>query len=250
MSSHDDAGPNEKLLPVIARLGMQFARFYHKFEMHGIENVPKKGPALIVGYHGPLPLDGIFASFQIYLETGRVVRGVADRKLFELPGFNLFYRTLGCIPGTQDAMLPLLQAGELVGVFPGGVREAILGSAKRYQPVWNNRTGFARLALNAGVDIIPTFTENVDELYLTPLAGGKLLRGVYEKTRLPVVPMIGLGPMPFPVKLRGWIAPPLKIMPGDTPELLAARTREAVEKLIHDHQRPDQTIFGAVCERF
>jgi 1-acyl-sn-glycerol-3-phosphate acyltransferase len=250
MITRDDTGPDEELLPIIARRTLQFARCYFKYECHGMEHVPKRGPALFVGYHGPLPLDAIFFGFQIYLETGRMIRGVADRKLFELPLFHQFYRTIGCVPGTHDAMLSLLKAGHMVGTFPGGVREAILGSAKRYQPVWNNRTGFARLALSAGVDIIPIFTENVDELYLTPLSSGKLLRSIYEKTRLPFIPMFALGPMPFPVKLRSWFAPPVKIAPGDTPDTLAVRTREALEKLIRDHQRQGQTVCGAIRARF
>jgi 1-acyl-sn-glycerol-3-phosphate acyltransferase len=250
MTGHGIADIDERRVTALAKVVTRFARSYHQYEVHGTSHIPAEGPALIVNYHGPLPLDALYFSLQHYLETGRMIRGLADRWLYEAPFFHTAFKIVGSIPGSPEGALALLRAGHLVGVFPGGVREAIRGSTKNYQPVWNQRVGFARLALEAGVHIIPTFTENVDELYRMPFARSALVRELHERTRLPIAFPIGVGLLPFPVKLRSWVAPPIRADPGTTPEALADRTKQAMEQLIRDHQRPGQTVAGAILERF
>jgi 1-acyl-sn-glycerol-3-phosphate acyltransferase len=250
MTGHGVPDLDAQRLTAFARVVTRFARTYHQYEVHGASHIPAEGPALIVTYHGPLPLDALYFSLQHYLETGRMIRGLADRKMYDAPLLHTFFTLVGSIPGAQEGALELLRAGHLVGVFPGGVREAIRGSTKNYQLVWNQRVGFARLALEAGVDIIPTFTENIDEVYRMAFAGNAMMRELHERTRLPTAFPIGVGLLPFPVKLRSWVAPPIKADPGTTPEVLAERTRQAMEQLIHDHQRPGQTVTGAILERF
>lgn len=83
---------------------------------------------------------------------------------------------------------------------------------------------------------------------VAPRVAGGLRRG--EQTRLPLVPIVGLGILPFPVKLRAWIGEPIKIQPGETPESLAARTKQALEQLIAEKQTPGQTLLKAIRQRF
>jgi len=249
MADRPRSEPNEQILPDVARWLLGFARRYHQFEVFGDEHIPAHGPALVVAYHGLVPLDGVYFVLHHYLKSGRVIRGLTDRYLYPVPGFNWFFRTMGTIPGRPEDAAQLLRDGHLVGVFPGGVREAIAGEGKKYQLLWGKRLGFARVALETQVPIVPAFTENADELYKLPLAGGNLLRKFYEKTRLPIIPPVGLGLLPFPVKLRAWVGPQILPQKDDTPESLAARVRSSLETLIRDHQDPDQTLIKAVRER-
>jgi len=124
----------------------------------------------------------------------------------------------------------------LVGVAPGGVREAIAGQENAYRLVWGERKGFARLALDAQVPIVPGFTQNVESLYHAPMAGHPFFQRLYEKTRLPLVPIIGIGPLPFPVKLTTWLGAPIHPEANDTVDSLTTRTKMAIESLIHEHQ--------------
>ena len=72
-----------------------------------------------------------------------------------------------------------------------------------------NRQGFAAVAIAAGVPIIPVFTENIREATLCLSGRMNVGRGlweqIYEKTKMPLVPMYGL----FPVKLRTHLGKPI-----------------------------------------
>lgn len=243
------SAPNEKVLPFLARQTMRFAERYHKFEAHGEEHIPRQGAALIVSYHGVVPLDGFYFAMHHYLKTGRVIRGLTDHRFYPLPGFNWLFRTIGTIPGRREDAVALLRAGHLVGVYPGGVREAFAGDAAKYQLHWDRRVGFAHVALAAQVPIVPAFTENVEELYSAPLSNSKPLRAAFERAGLPVTPVFGLGILPFPVRLRVWVGPQIAPQPDETAEQLAERTRAALAELIRQHQPPHQTLAAAVRER-
>ena len=77
-----------------------------------------------------------------------------------------------------------------------------------------NRQGFAAVAIAAGVPIIPVFTENIREATLCLSGRMNVGRGlweqIYEKTKMPLVPMYGL----FPVKLRTHLGKPIFPKPG------------------------------------
>lgn len=243
------SAPNEELLPLLARYTLQFAQRYHQFEVHGDDHIPQKEAALLVGYHGVVPLDGFYLAMHHYLKSGRVIRGLTDHRFYPVPGFNWLFRTLGTIPGRREDAVTLLRDGHLVGVYPGGVREAFAGASSKYQLHWERRVGFAHVALAAQVPIVPTFTENVEELYKAPFSDSKPVQELFAQAGLPITPVVGLGVLPFPVRLRVWIGPKIWPQPGDTPELLAQRTQSALQDLIRQHQPPSQTLLAAVRER-
>ena len=47
-------------------------------------------PALIVWYHGPIPVDYMGLVARIYLSSGRKVWSVVDKVLQYLPGLEMF----------------------------------------------------------------------------------------------------------------------------------------------------------------
>lgn len=59
---------------------------WYSYEVDGIENIPNEGPALIVYYHGAIPLDYYYLSARCMLTKKRLIRAVGDNFLFRIPG--------------------------------------------------------------------------------------------------------------------------------------------------------------------
>ena len=58
-----------------------------------------------------------------------------------------------------------MQAGQHVLVFPGGAREVAKRRSEINRLTWKKRTGFARMAIEHGYDIIPFASVGCDESY-------------------------------------------------------------------------------------
>ncbi|NWR72050.1 TMM68 protein, partial [Centropus unirufus] len=240
------------------------ARVWHGYELHGVENLPE-GPGILVYYHGAIPIDYFCFIAKLFLWKKRLCLSVADHFVFYLPGIKLLLEVIGIIPGTRERCLNALKNGYLVSVSPGGVREALF-SDESYQLLWGNRKGFAQVALDAKVPIIPMYTQNVREGYRT-FKERKFFRQLYESTRLPLVPPYG----GLPVKLRTYIGEPIPYDPNITAEelvekvmvilflhnqickgnlLFSFQTKTAIQALISKHQTIPGSIWKALLERF
>uniref|UniRef100_A0A8D0GPR7 Transmembrane protein 68 n=1 Tax=Sphenodon punctatus TaxID=8508 RepID=A0A8D0GPR7_SPHPU len=75
--------------------------------------------------------------------------------------------------------------------------------------------------------------------------GGGPFKWLYERTRLPIVPVYG----GFPVKLRTYIGEPIPYDPTITAEELVEKTQMAIQTLIDRHQKPPGSILRALLER-
>ncbi|KAM9304130.1 DGAT1/2-independent enzyme synthesizing storage lipids-like isoform 2-T4 [Morus bassanus] len=159
-------------------------------------------------------------------------------------GFKILLDAHGVMHGPKEECVGALKKGCLIAVAPGGVREALF-SDEMYTIIWGNRKGFAQVAIDAKVPIIPMFTQNVREGVRT-LGGIKILKSLYERIRWPIVPVYG----GFPVKLRTFIGEPIPYEPNITAEELTAKTKAALQALIEKHQKIPGNIFRALMERF
>jgi len=56
------------------------------YEISGFEKIPDEGPALLVYYHGALPIDLYYLMANVILRKRRCLRAVGDRFLFIIPG--------------------------------------------------------------------------------------------------------------------------------------------------------------------
>uniref|UniRef100_A0A8D1HNW3 Phospholipid/glycerol acyltransferase domain-containing protein n=1 Tax=Sus scrofa TaxID=9823 RepID=A0A8D1HNW3_PIG len=217
---------------------------WHGYEVHGMEKIPEEGPALIIFYHGAIPIDFYYFMAKIFIHKGRTCRVVADHFVFKIPGFSLLLDVFCALHGPRKKCVEILRSGHLLAISPGGVREALL-SDETYNIVWGNRKGFAQVAIDAKVPIIPMFTQNIREGFRS-LGGTRLFRWLYEKFRYPFAPMYG----GFPVKLRTYLGDPIPYDPKITAEELAEKTKDAVQALIDKHQRIPGNIMSALLERF
>uniref|UniRef100_A0A3Q4GKU8 Transmembrane protein 68 n=1 Tax=Neolamprologus brichardi TaxID=32507 RepID=A0A3Q4GKU8_NEOBR len=176
---------------------------WHGYEIHGMEKIPDEGPALIVYYHGAIPVDYYYFLAHVIIQKGRTCHSVADHFLFKIPGFKLLLEVFSVIHGPQEECVRALKNGHLLAISPGGVREALF-SDETYPLLWGERKGFAQVAIDSGVV--------------------RFFRWVYERFRLPIAPVYG----GFPVKFRTFLGDPI---PYD-PNIDAAELAQKVSKLL------------------
>ncbi|CAH2057094.1 unnamed protein product, partial [Iphiclides podalirius] len=216
---------------------------WHGYDIRGLENIPD-GPCLLIYYHGALPIDMYYLNARLFLFKRRLMYTVADRFMFKIPGWSSLLEGLCVIPGTVQTCAGVLRAGNSLAISPGGVYEAQFGD-HYYRLNWKSRIGFAKVAQEAKVPIVPMFTRNVREAFRTV----GWLRGVclrlYAATRVPLAPVYG----GFPVKLVTHLGEPIPYDGALTPEQLQRKVASAIEKLIEEHQRVPGNILLALTER-
>ncbi|KAM9844346.1 DGAT1/2-independent enzyme synthesizing storage lipids [Aulostomus maculatus] len=217
---------------------------WHGYEIHGMEKIPDEGPALIVYYHGAIPIDYYYFLANVIIQKGRTCHSVADHFLFKIPGFKLLLEVFSVIHGPQEECVQALKNGHILGISPGGVREALF-SDETYPLLWGKRKGFAQVAIDAEVTIIPMFTQNVREGFRS-LGTLRFFRWLYERFRLPVAPVYG----GFPVKFRTFLGDPIPYDKSVNASELAEKVQQAVQSLIDQHQKIPGNILRALLERF
>lgn len=218
---------------------------WHGYEVEGFENIPDEGPALIIYYHGALPLDYYYLLSKCILFKKRLIQAVGDRFLFSIPGWKLLMEVFHVFPGTVPTCIDVLKKGNLLSIAPGGVREAQFGD-NTYRLIWGNRIGFAKVAVEAQVPVIPVFTVNLRESFRSLGIGQWLFRKIYDQTRLPLVPIYG----GFPVKLKTIVGKPIPYDPAVSPQDLADKVAKTLELMIEQNQRIPGCISLAILDRF
>ena len=74
----------------------------------GFENIPDDG-ALIIYYHGVVPVDYFGLVGEIWLRKGKLVSSVVDRSLMKMPGMDDLREVFNLFPGTVDTCSALLR---------------------------------------------------------------------------------------------------------------------------------------------
>ncbi|XP_044280366.1 transmembrane protein 68-like isoform X2 [Varanus komodoensis] len=133
----------------VSYLWDMYGRAWHGYEVHGMDKIPE-GPGLVVFYHGAFPLDYYYFVSRLHLQTGRFCHTVVDYHFSKIPGIKLFYKVQGLTHDGRVECVEIMKNGCLLGVLPGGAREALF-SDENYGLLWGNRTGFAHVARDAKV---------------------------------------------------------------------------------------------------
>ncbi len=205
----DEYGYDEELTEVVF---MPILRFLYerwwRVEVRGIENVPSRGPALVVANHsGTLPWDGAMIITAMHLEhpAKPIIRLLGADLLWTVPFLSHWARKIGNTVACDEDALLLLRRGELVGVFPEGFKGIGKPFSERYRLQRFGRGGFVEVAIETGAPLIPCAVVGAEEIYpmiydLQPLA--RLLNLPYFPIT-PFFPLFGLaGLIPLPSK---WI---------------------------------------------
>jgi hypothetical protein len=142
------------------------ARAYFNPEFLGLWELDLGKPALWVGNHTLFGLtDAPLMVEHLYTQYGVMLRGLGDRGHFSVPYWGDMLVRNGMVLGTPENCSALMKAGAHVLVFPGGGREVMRRKGEAYRLVWKQRTGFARMAIEHGYDIIPFGSVGPDEAF-------------------------------------------------------------------------------------
>jgi 1-acyl-sn-glycerol-3-phosphate acyltransferase len=153
------------LYSLIAALSWPFVKVVFRLRSSGVENVPREGGFVLAANHwsnfDPWPLG-------IPLFPRRFLRFMAKSELFWFP-LSWIARSGGAFPvrrgeGDEVAVetaVELCRDGNVVVMFPEGTRRR-KGLRKKHEARW--RTGAARIALEAGVPLVPAGIAGTDRL--------------------------------------------------------------------------------------
>ncbi|MCB0866051.1 MAG: 1-acyl-sn-glycerol-3-phosphate acyltransferase [Solirubrobacterales bacterium] len=200
---------------------------YFRGEVRHLENIPEHGPVLLVGNHsgGNLTPDTIVfnTAFCTYFGVERPYYQLAHNLVLASPVGPLL-RRYGTVSASHEHAREALAASAAVLVYPGGDWEVHRPFWQRHKVDFAGRKGFIRLALEAGVPIVPVVSAGGQETALFLTNGSWLARllGVDESLRLKVLPIsialpwiinVGdfLSHLPLPAKLTIDVLPPIDV---------------------------------------
>lgn len=236
---YDAFGMHPDFVALGAGLTSFLHRRYFRVVSRGIEHVPASGPVILAANHsGTLPLDAVMLWCDVVLRTEppRTARPVADYFVPMLPWVGLLFTRAGMVGGSRGNVRKLLEAGNMLMVFPEGVPGVGKLFRDRYLlQEW--RVGHAELAIRHGAPVVPVGIVGAEEQM--PQVGR--IRGV-NLFGIPYLP-VTLSPFPLPVRYHVTYGPPVRLdqlyrpEQADDPDVLAeaaGRVRDAVRDLIHD----------------
>ena len=177
-----------------------------RVEATGTEHVPASGPGLVVCNHsGVLPYDGLMVQLAIRHEhpARRLCRMLALDMFALLPVLAPMLSKSGSVRANPENAERLLRQGELLGVFPEGVKGVGKRFHERYKLARFGRGGFVRVALRTGAPIVPCAIVGAEEIH--PVIGkadwvGRPF-GLPYFPLTPTFPWLGpLGVVPLPTK--------------------------------------------------
>src|SRR5258708_16396755 len=113
---------------------------------------------MVANPSGVLPLDAIMLQAGVFAEQGRHVRLLGADLVYSVPLLAGLARRSGHTQAEPGAALQLLEAGELVGVFPEGFTGIGKPLSEPYRLQRFGRGGFARTAIEAGAAVTPCAT--------------------------------------------------------------------------------------------
>jgi len=128
----------------------------------GLDAVPlaqRNRPVLLVGNHQTLSPDLPFMIQEFIQQRGVLVRGLAHPAVMVGQsggtGIANTFSSFGAVQVNGKNFYKLLAAGEMILLFPGGLREAQKLKNEEYRLFWPSKPEFIRMAVRHGATIVP-----------------------------------------------------------------------------------------------
>lgn len=226
-----------------------FLERYHRHEIASDAPIPDE-PCLVVGNHG---FGGIF-DLNV-LSMARALDRLTDRPQLYLVhqlawtlGAGPFVEAFGCKPASAENAAAGFASGRHVVVFPGGDVDAAKPWSRRHEIQFSGRTGFARMAIEQGIPIVPVVTAGAgDSLLVLSDGQGLAARLGLHRLRVKALPVsvsipwgvnVGVAGMlpylPLPSKLSTAVLPAMRPQPGEEAADLARRVEAAMQARLDD----------------
>lgn len=212
----DPFGMDARLVQKIKPLFDFLYTKYWRVKTTGIENIPTEGKALIVANHsGTLPYDGAMIKTAIMNEHGKRndVRYLVEDFVFHMPILGTLVYRIGGVRACPENAERLLNSGNLVIVFPEGVKGIGKFYSERYKLQRFGRGGFIRLCMKTQSPLIPVGVIGAEEIHPIIFKSNILAKtiGVPYLPITPTFPLLGLlGGIPFPSRWAIHFGKPIK----------------------------------------
>ena len=199
---------------------------WFRMEIDGWENLPES-PVLLVGIHSGAPFvwDAWTVGVQWWRRFGqeRPLHGTAHDALMAIPVIGRYFRAMGVLPAAPDAIATALAEGRDVALWPGGEVDSLRPWRERDRANLAGRKGFVKMAIRAGVPIVPIATVGGADAMPVLMRGDRLSRALRldKVLRLKVFPLAislpwGIAPaalpqLPLPAKIRTRFMPAIEL---------------------------------------
>ena len=174
-----------------------------------------------------------------------------------IPVVGRYFRAMGVLPAAPDSIATALAEGRDVAVWPGGEVDSLRPWVERDRANLAGRKGFVKMAIRAGVPIVPIATVGGADAMPVLMRGDGLSRALRldKVLRLKVFPLAvslpwGIAPaalpqLPLPAKFR------TRFMPAIEVDTDAARADDAayVSQVYDDVQRSIQRGMDALARK-
>ncbi len=240
---------------------IEFVRRYHRLQVD-VEAGALHDPVLFVANHGfggivDLNVMAVGAALED-LQLDRPVTFLTHQLAWTL-GVGPIVEHLGARPASRESAHEAFAAGNHVVVFPGGDLDAAKTFADRNQIVFGGRSGFARLAMDEGVPIVPVVTAGAGESLLVLSDGERLARALRldKLLRVKALPTslslpwglntgaVGMLPyLPLPTKLHTRVLAATTARTGEAAEDYAERIHTAMQDALTEMTRNRLPIIG------
>jgi 1-acyl-sn-glycerol-3-phosphate acyltransferase len=199
---------------------------WFRMEFDGWENLPPS-PVLLVGIHSGAPFvwDAWTIGVQWWRRFGqeRPLHGTAHDALMAIPVIGRYFRAMGVLPAAPDSIATALAEGRDVALWPGGEVDSLRPWAERDRANLAGRKGFVKMAIRAGVPIVPIATVGGADAMPVLFRGDRLAKAlrIDKVLRIKVFPLAislpwGIAPaalpqLPLPAKIRTRLMPAVEI---------------------------------------
>lgn len=220
---------------------------YWRVELTGLEHLPHDGAAVLTGLHrGFQPWDGVMAVVAVRRATGRTPRFLLHPTLVKLPFLANYMTKLGGVHACRENADRILGRGDLLGIFPEGIRGAFSYYRDAYELKKFGRDEFVKMALRHRAPIVPFVTVGSAEIY--PILGKLHWRWWKRWAEWPCFPITPtMGTLPLPSKWHTRFLPPVHVGEEHGPE--AADDPEVVRTLSLGVQRSMREALDEILAR-
>lgn len=183
---------------------MEILAKYFRLEVIGMENIPKRGPAIITPNHsGYSGFDAMILAHQIRKHTGRQPRLLTHRLWFVNKMLSIPANKLGFIEATTKNGLEILKKNQPIVIFPEGEHGNFKPTSKAYE-LQEFKRGFVRMALLAQAPIVPLVVLGAEETHINL---HQLELPAFMKNLVLPLP---LNLIPLPAKWKIVVLPPIR----------------------------------------
>ena len=228
--SLEDAAEQARLMERQKYLWNPLMDYWFRMEIEGWEHIPEP-PVLLIGIHSGAPFvwDAWTVGVQWWRRFGadRPIHGTAHDALMALPLVGAYFRKMGVLPAAPDSIATALAEGRDVALWPGGEVDSLRKWTERDKAILAGRKGFVRMAIHAGVPIVPIATVGGPDS-MPVLATGRRIARALQLDRIARLKM-------FPIAINV----PWGVSPAMLPEIpLPTKIRTAFQAPVEVHNDP------------